>query len=191
MNNKPVYTFRVDYETCKILDKDFASFMDHCLESGVDFEVNVTDANGMGYIPVNMAINLYIKDCRKDKNDRCMANPYSDEYFGTYVKAFIEDFLVYYFRRFETMNDWTNYYQFVVFKGGFTCRVFVPSSYISKDLYDEYLGLGPDYLMGAKGMNTNVLFHYVLPAYYCNLIYDDLYENEEYLKLHEYQVGLA
>lgn len=190
MHHKPIYTFRVDFEKCSILDDDFVSFMDRCFNQGVDFDVAVADVNGMGFVPVNIAINLFINDCRKDVSERCYANPFRDEYFGEFLKEFIEDYIRYYWHRNEMMNS-NEYYPFDVFNGHWNCKVFIPKEYISDDVYMEYRGLGPDFLMGAKGINSNVLFHHILPAYYFNLIYDDLVGNEKYSRLQNFQIGLA
>lgn len=190
MNNKPIYTFKVDFEKCQVLDADFVSFLDKCLKSKINFDISLMDVNGMGYVPLNMAINLYIEDCKKEKKERCAANPYRDEYFGEFVKEFVEDLLLYFYHRTEMMND-NNYYQFVVYKGNYNFKVFIPKKEIDKETFDEYFGLGADYLMGAKGMNDKVLFHYVLPSFFINLIYDDLEKDENYLRLQDYRVDLA
>ena len=190
MDNRPVYTFRVDFEKCKVLDEDFSSFMDRCFKQGILFDVAVTSNGGTGFVPLNKAINLFIDDCRKEAKDRCMANPYRDEHFGDILKDFIEHYILHYWHRGELAND-DQYYEFEFFKGSFTCKAFIPASSISDDVYQNYRYLGPDYLMGARGMTDEVLFHYILPALYFNLIYDDLTEKEELLRLQEYKIGLA
>ena len=43
--------------------------------------------------------------------------------------------------------------------------VHIPVSYINEEQYNDYRYLGPDYLLGAKGMTNEVLFHYILPAF--------------------------
>ncbi len=93
MENKPIYTFRVDFENHKVLDENFSSFMDHCFKQGIDFDVAVADEHGVGFVPLNLAINLFIDDCRKDQNDRCVANPYRDEHFGDILKDFVEHYI--------------------------------------------------------------------------------------------------
>lgn len=189
MDNKPVYTFRVDFEKCQVLDEGFSSFMDQCFNQGISFDVAVADDHGVGFVPLNMAINLFIDDCRKERAYRCIANPYKDERFGEILKDFVEHYILYYWHQIRLMNS-DDYYSFEVFKGGFICKVYIPVSCINEDQYHDYRYLGPDYLMGAKGMTDEVLFHYVLPGFYFNLIYDDLTDNEELLRLQDYMIGL-
>ena len=169
MNHKPVYTFRVDFEKCQILDENFSSFMDHCFERGISFDVAVADENGVGFVPLNLAINMFIADCRKDRADRCIANPYRDEHFGEVLKDFIEHYILYYWHQGSLLNS-KDYYTFEVFKGGFVCKAYIPVSCINEEQYNDYRYLGPDYLLGAKGMTNEVLFHYILPAFYFYLI---------------------
>ena len=189
MNNRPVYTFRIDFEKCKVLDEDFSSFMDRYFKQGVLFDVAVTSNGGTGFVPLNMAINMFIDDCRKERKDRCIANPFRDEHFGDILKDFIEHYILYYWHQSELTNS-DDYYEFDVFKGSFNCKAYIPVSLISDEIYQNYRFLGPDYLMGARGMTDEVLFHYILPAFYFNLIYDDLTDNKELLKLHNYSIGL-
>ena len=77
-----------------------------------------------------------------------------------------------------------------IFNKDLSCIVYIPKTFIDKELYNEYLFLGPDFLLGAKGITDSVLFQCVLPAFYFNLVREDLTTHEEYTKLQNYQIGL-
>ncbi len=190
MDNVPVYTIHIDLEECKVLDEDFVFLVDTCLKKDINFEISLADKNNVGFLRLNTAINMFIKDCYKELKDRCIANPYRDEHLGDIVKEFIEYFILYFWHQDELQHS-GKYYKFEVFKGGYVFKAYIPISYIDKELFNEYIGLGPDYLMGAKGITNEALFRYILPAFYYNLIYDDLTDNEELLKLQDYMIGLA
>ena len=81
-------------------------------------------------------------------------------------------------------------YQFDIFNKDLSCIAYIPKTLIDKELYTEYLLLGLDFLLGAKGITDSVLFQCVLPAFYFNLVKRDLTTNEEYTKLQNYQIGL-
>ena len=182
-----IYNFKVDFEESKILDEDFESLMDRVIIHKTLFNIGVMDVNGNGFVELNKMINLFIEDCLKEREERCFGNIYRDENFGKILKDFVEHCILYYWNQ-SKLDEYC--YKFDVFYKGLSCIVYIPKTLIDKELYTEYLLLGSDFLLGAKGITDNVLFQCVLPAFYFNLVKEDLTTHEEYTKLQNYHIGL-
>ena len=99
----------------------------------------------------------------------------------------LANIILYYWNQ-SKLNEYC--YKFDIFNKDLSCIVYIPKTFIDKELYNEYLFLGPDFLLGAKGITDSVLFQCVLPAFYFNLVKEDLTTHEEYTKLQNYQIGL-
>ena len=187
MENLPIYTFKVDFVKGEILDS-FEEFITKVFPMG-PFKVNLIDESGNGYTLVNSVINYFIEDYKLSDPHFMSWFNVEGRKFGAVLKEFIENYLKYGWNRLNLAND-NNYYQFEVFKGNFTSKAYLPTTIVSKDLFDNFMALGPDFLFGSKFSNQDI-FKYILPAFIQDLLCADLGENEEYNKIANYQIGLA
>ena len=85
-------------------------------------------------------------------------------------------------------ND--NYYQMEGFYQFSRHHVlfYIPKELISDNKYNEYLGLGPDYMIGS--FHPNVIFKYFIPYLYLDLAEINLLDDKELKDLSNYKVGL-
>lgn len=65
---------------------------------------------------------------------------------------------------------------------------YIPKKFISENKYNEYLGLGPDYMLAA--FTPDIIFKYFIPYLYLDLYESNLLNDKEHKDLAKYQVGL-
>ena len=82
-------------------------------------------------------------------------------------------------------ND--EYIIFEIFLGYDYFRINVKRDVISKEKYEEYMVLGPDYLVG----NDLAYLKEVLPAFYSYLYENDGFTNDKINDLSKYKIGLS
>lgn len=70
----------------------------------------------------------------------------------------------------------------------FVTSVYLPKSIINEKEFEDYLNLGPDYLIGRITFDN--IFNYIIAPLYVNLEKNDLLDNEEFRKLANYRIGL-
>ncbi len=135
----------------------------------------------------SLIINTFVKDMMIDGTYYNIY--YKKGQLTTITKEFIINLLdtknrsVYYY-------DYDNYYQMEGFyyKSQHYILFFLPKELMSDDKYNEYLGLGPDFMIGQ--LNQNVIFKYFIPYLYLDLAEENLLDNNEFKDITKYKVGL-
>ena len=191
MKNTNIYTFKVDFESGKILDdNDFVSFVTKVFPLG-DFKIHITDKSGKGFTLINEVVNYFLDDCRKEKENRLLANPYRDpSQIGAWMAEFIENYLNYYFHMGDMFGD-DNYYALEIFKKSFCFKAYFPKDVLSEEVYDYLAHLGPQELLTFYEINDGKIFKYILPGFIHYLHYDELEKDPEYNHFEGFKIGIA
>lgn len=175
MRNKKTYIVR--YDANGILDNNFDSTIKFLVDFKGDCEIvfiendrNIIDSN------INIIVNKYIQDCKKDDNIR-----------GAGVnKAHLKDFVIKMIKKFagEKSNSLETSYDIV-----FENRSFIVDNLnLSLETQKNLCNLGPDYVLCVVPVSEIV--ENIIPEFYYYLYKNDLLNNEKFNRLNDYKIGL-
>ena len=138
----------------------------------------------------NSILNTFLKDIMRE--DSFLNFIYKDADFTENVKTFIINFFdrrSFNERENECQMDaflWTKYW------GGmkqFAFKFYLPDSIMTKETYENFMILGPDYILGR--LTPKQIFQYVLVPMYKELQETEVLDVEEFKDFAKYQMGLA
>lgn len=171
--------------------KSFNSNLSDCYK----YELIFVDEDNLIESRLNFLAEWYIKECLKDRHERNFAVTFNSDFVRdpqyflnclrnfinySYKAILIEDCKIY-------QNNPEDMHLFDVLLSNNYIKVFIPKDLVSKEAYEEYIGLGPDYLMGA--FYPNAIEEYILPHYLMFLLLNDKLDEEEY-NLKDARIGL-
>ena len=183
MKNEKTYVVKISCKDAKILDENFDSIMDYLIGLNTITRLYLIDETNVVDLHINTIVNKYISDCKLDANTRPLAVD------GKKVGQFIINLLKYIQTagNFYTPPEDTIAFDIINSKRQYF-YVYIPNKYFSKDKYDDLFNLGPDYI-SAK-LSGDIIFEYVLPAFYIFLFKNDLLDDPKSNNLSNYMIGL-
>ena len=181
MKNKKTYIVNIDFENKEILDGNFEGIIEGFIQYGVEFQLQLIDKSNIIDLHINTIVNEYVKHCKMTDNKRPIVVNIR------LLKEFIVNLLDLTSKTPQREQE-DKYDIDIIAPDGRTFRAYIPKQYLEKR-YEELLGLGPDWIEG--GLDTRVIFDYVLPNFYMFLFHNDLFDNEKFINLSKYKFGLA
>ena len=179
MKNKKTMIVKIDWKEQKILNENLDIFVNECIKRDIDFELVFIDEDYVIDSNINIIVNKYIEDCKKEKKPLAVFSQFITLFIQNIIKLFCEreaiDSEKYVSIDILTPNK--NYF-----------IVDIPKENISKEKQENLLHLGPDYLKGSLPVET--IFNYILAPFYYFLYKNNLLDNEEYNDLANYMYGL-
>ncbi len=132
----------------------------------------------------NKSINTFLHDIMEDNH--LFNKIYKKKNLADFLKLFIQNM-------FNNIDTYENLEEIDVFINTqdmkqFNTKVYIPKTIINEKKHEEFLVLGPDYLIGQ--LEPETIFNYILAPLYVNLAKNDLIDNKEFRKLASYQIGL-
>ena len=151
-----------------------------------EYELEFVDENNLVESRLNFLAKWYIKECLKDSYERNFAVSFHSSFANdpqSLLKS-LRNFINYSYRAIliEDRKIYHNYpkdqYLFDVIMFNNYIKVFIPKHLVSQDSYEQFLGLGKDYLMGS--FEPSEIEKYILPHYVMFLLLNDKLNDKEY-----------
>jgi len=186
MTNTVTYYLRYDLDENRnviIQNESFDYMITDIMNKSCGLKLTLIDRFGIVNSKTDDIVNEFVHDCKERDENRYCPYLYDDDYemFPIVLKNFISGLLKVLKTPYEGDFD--------VFNSKTVFRVDIPSEYVSDEKREEFLGLGPDYLIAQ--FSQNVIVENVLPAFYLNLFNrGKLSEKSLDTNLRKYKIGL-
>ena len=155
---------------------------------GDDFDFEVSCLFDGFIIDYNFsnALNTFLKDISKE--DNLFYYVFESKEYVKYIKKFIVNIL----NSSVKLRNWFEedlHLMEAFLYNKFYFRFTLPQTIITQEKYEEFRGLGPDYLIGT--LHPEEIFEYLVPHLYAELSSEGLLDHEELKDLGKYKIGLA
>jgi hypothetical protein len=151
-----------------------------------DFEISCLFDGFIINYNFNEILNTFLNDISKEGS--LFYYIFESKDFVKYIKRFIANVR----SSSDNINNWiendTHLMEAFLYTK-FYFRFILPETIITKEKYDNFRGLGPDYLIGT--LHPEEIFEHLVPYLYSELASEGLLKHDELKDYGKYQIGLA
>lgn len=182
MRNKQTYVVKYDADEQKILDENFEEILNNLIVYNADFELLFINNLNIIQSSITTMVNRYISDGKKDNKPYCINIKRTSEFIKNLFK-----FLYTNTGLFKVMDPKICELDVIAPNSNYF-TVEIPKKNIGKGEYYMLRRLGKDYIKGR--ISNELIFEYVLPAFYVFMFQYDLFDDERCNDIGNYKIGL-